>query len=371
MFGVMTVVLTRDGLAEMVARLAGERKVIAPIRRGGAVTLGEISSLDELPAGWTEDQEGGSYRLRRLERPELFGHATPAMPWKRWLYPERAVVMRARRANGEVVIEAPEPDRTPLAFFGIRSCDVAALGILDRVFLDPADPGYQAARERVLIVAAACGRPGGTCFCASMGTGPAPTAGYDVALTELWTGSRHEFLAAPGTDAGAALLQALEGRPATEDDVGAADALVATAAASMGRTLDPTHPTRAAGHPDHARWDDVARRCLACANCTLVCPTCFCSTTEDTTDLGGTVTERWRTWDSCFSLDFSFMGGAPVRQSTRSRYRQWLLHKLVTWHDQFGTSGCVGCGRCITWCPVGIDLTAEIAALAQDPGGTR
>ncbi len=367
----VALVLSYDAVGALVGELrAAGRRVIAPVRRGGAIVLDEIESLADLPAGWAADQDGGSYRLRRLDRPEIFGHATPAMPWKRWLYPERTLLMRAVRRDGGLEIEPPVPDGPPAALFGIRSCDVAALGILDRVFLDPADPGYAAARAGTLVVAAACGRPEGTCFCVSMGTGPAPTTGYDIALTELCTDGRHEFVAVAGSEAGAALLDRIPSREATAADMAAVDDLVSAAAGRMGRRLDATHPTAAAGHLDHPQWDDVARRCLACANCTMVCPTCFCSTTEDTTDLAGAVAERWRTWDSCFTLDFSYMGGAPVRASTRSRYRQWLLHKLVTWHDQFGTSGCVGCGRCITWCPVGIDLTAEIAALARDPGAS-
>jgi Fe-S-cluster-containing hydrogenase component 2 len=104
---------------------------------------------------------------------------------------------------------------------------------------------------------------------------------------------------------------------------------------------------------EHPRWDDVASRCLTCANCTLVCPTCFCHGVEDTTDLTGDHAERWRHWDSCFTLDYSYVHGGTVRSSTRSRYRQWMTHKLGTWFDQYGTSGCVGCGRCTTWCPVG------------------
>jgi sulfhydrogenase subunit beta (sulfur reductase) len=123
-----------------------------------------------------------------------------------------------------------------------------------------------------------------------------------------------------------------------------------------------------AGNLEHPRWDDVAERCLTCGNCTLVCPTCFCSSIEDTSDLAGEEAARTRVWDSCFSLDYSYIHGGSVRTSGRSRYRQWLTHKLGTWHDQFGTSGCVGCGRCITWCPVGIDITAEVAALRGEEG---
>jgi len=112
-------------------------------------------------------------------------------------------------------------------------------------------------------------------------------------------------------------------------------------------------------------WDEVAKRCLACGNCTMVCPTCFCATMEDTGDLGNTLTERRRVWDSCFSIEFSYVHGGSVRTSAGARYRQWITHKLAAWHHQFGVSGCVGCGRCITWCPAGIDITAEAAAVLR------
>jgi ferredoxin len=160
------------------------------------------------------------------------------------------------------------------------------------------------------------------------------------------------------------LLAELPTRPASEPDLAATAAVVDAAGAAMGRWLDTEGVRDLLVHnPDHPRWDDVAARCLACGNCTLVCPTCFCTTTEDRTSLDGATAERWRRWDSCFSLDFSYAAGGIVRSSIRSRYRQWLTHKLATWWDQFGESGCVGCGRCIAWCPVGIDLTEEVAAI--------
>jgi len=148
---------------------------------------------------------------------------------------------------------------------------------------------------------------------------------------------------------------------------------VADAAGAMGRSMPAygLHDLMTSSY-DAARWNDVAERCLTCGNCTMACPTCFCTTVEDMTDLSGDHAERWQSWDSCFELDFSYLHGGPVRSSPRSRYRQWLTHKLGTWHDQFGSSGCVGCGRCIVWCPVGIDLTEEVAALqaeAEQAGG--
>ena len=121
------------------------------------------------------------------------------------------------------------------------------------------------------------------------------------------------------------------------------------------------------GNPEHSQWDNVASRCLACANCTMVCPTCFCSTVDDGTSLDLREAWRDRRWDSCFTLEHSHMHSGPVRSSTKSRYRQWMTHKLASWIDQFGTSGCVGCGRCITWCPVGIDITEEVSAIRSSP----
>jgi ferredoxin len=362
--------LSLSAIATLLSNLQSDgRKVIAPVLDDHAIGLAEVDTLDDLPSGWTERQDGGTYQLERLERPELFGHATTAMSWKKWLYPERTMLARASRDSGSVVIEEPPPEAERMAFFGIRSCDVHSLDILDRVFLDPVDPMYAARRAGLFVVAATCARPGGTCFCASMNTGPKPTAGFDIALTEIWTEEHHEFFAEAGTQEGQEQLDSLNGAEASDADLAALELIVSEATKTMGRFLDPSHPRAAAGRYEHPHWDIVAERCLSCANCTMVCPTCFCSTTEDTTNLSGSVTERWRTWDSCFTLGFSYLAGAPLRNSAKSRYRQWLLHKLVTWHDQFGTSGCVGCGRCITWCPVGIDLTSEIAAVAQDSGG--
>jgi sulfhydrogenase subunit beta (sulfur reductase) len=202
-----------------------------------------------------------------------------------------------------------------------------------------------------------------------MGTGPRADSGFDLALTEILDGG-HRFVLEIGSEAGRALLSEVPHTPASPTDVEVALRRSEEAAARIERRVDTDGlPARLAATLEHPQWDDVAERCLTCANCTMVCPTCFCSTVEDTTDLTGDHAERWRRWDSCFTLEHSYVHGGPVRSSTRSRYRQWLTHKFGTWHDQFGVSGCTGCGRCIAWCPVGIDVTAELAALLTDPGG--
>jgi sulfhydrogenase subunit beta (sulfur reductase) len=309
----------------------------------------------------------GTYRLRARDDTAAFGHSAGPQSWKTVLHPPRARLWSADRATGEVVTGEPAP--TPrYALFGVRPCDVRAVGILDRVLTRGrhADPVYAGRRDGALIIAVECTEPGATCFCSSMGCGPGADSGFDLALTELVDDGGHRFVARVGSEAGRELLADLATHPADEaTEARAADA-VADAADHMGRSM-PTQglPQLLAASRESPHWDDVASRCLTCGNCTMVCPTCFCTSTEDVTDLTGDHAERWRRWESCYDLDFSYLHGGSVRTSGQSRYRQWITHKLGTWHDQFGESGCVGCGRCIVWCPPGIDITQEVNALAM------
>lgn len=367
MSGTQRVVVAPDALDRLVRALRSRGyRVLGPTVRDGAIIYDDLESATQLPVGWTDRQDGGSYRLERRADEARFGYAVGPHSWKRFLFPPRVRLWRARRnGDGAPAIEEEELDETPLAFIGVRSCELHAIEIQDRVFLDGryVDRDYAARREGAFLVAVNCFEPGDTCFCTSMGTGPKVESGYDLALTELLDGE-HRLLVEAGTERGAEVLGELGGREAGAADLAVAAASVEAAAGRMGRTLE-TFDIRGllARNLEHPRWDDVAERCLTCGNCTLVCPTCFCSAVEDQTDLAGAEAERWRVWDNCFSVDYSYIHGGSVRPSGRSRYRQWLTHKLGTWLDQFGTSGCVGCGRCITWCPVGIDITEEVAAI--------
>lgn len=365
-------ILARQGLEDLINLLQGEGySVVGPKIRDGAIVYDELTGLGELPAGWTDHQQAGSYRLARRGDEALFGYVVGPHSWKKFLHPERLRLWRARRENGRVSVldEVEKPPR--FALIGARSCELHAIAIQDKVFLGGGhrNEDYALRREAVFIVAVNCAEAGGTCFCASMKTGPAVTSGFDLALTEILDDGPHRFLVEPGTARGAAVLEALEPEEAGLEDVQAARAAVSRAERQMGRTLDTSGLRELLqGNPEHPRWDDVASRCLNCANCTMVCPTCFCTTVEDVTDLRGETAERWRRWDSCFTLDFSYIHGGSVRASSSSRYRQWMTHKLANWIDQFDTSGCVGCGRCITWCPVGIDITEEAAVIRADSG---
>jgi sulfhydrogenase subunit beta (sulfur reductase) len=341
-------------------------QLIGPTIRDGAIAYDELNSTADLPIGCTDDQDAGHYRLVRRKDSAFFGYVVGPHSWKKFLYPPVLSLWKANLQNGEMAI-ATETSETPkYAFIGVRSCELQAIAIQDKIFSqgEHKDPVYRARREKAFIVAVNCVTTGGTCFCVSMKTGPKATSGFDLALTEVIEGKRHYFVAESGSVLGAEVLAELTAQLATAEEQSAAKSLMEKATKKMGRHLDTTGIYELLyRNVECSRWEDVAGRCLTCTNCTMVCPTCFCMTVVDTTDLTGQNAERTRHWDSCFTLDFSYLHGGHIRTSPKSRYRQWMTHKLAAWQDQFGTSGCVGCGRCITWCPVGIDITEEARAI--------
>jgi ferredoxin len=362
-------IMTRDGLQALLDALhRGGYRVVGPTMRDQTIVYDDIESISDLPEGWTDEQDGGRYRIARRSDQALFGYAVGPHSWKQFLHPPVLRLWRTEQdAQGARVIpESPPGER--FAFIGVRSCELHAIAIQDKVFLGGAyvDPHYQSRRNGTFIVAVNCSDAGGTCFCVSMNTGPKVKAGFDLALTEISADDEHLFLIETGTDEGRAVLLEVPHRPAMPAEIAAAEAVVTRTASSMGREMQAADVHELLlQNLEHPRWADVAQRCLTCGNCTMVCPTCFCTSVEDASDLAGTETSRSRRWDSCFTMDFSYIHGGSVRSSSRSRYRQWMTHKLATWFDQFGTSGCVGCGRCITWCPVGIDITEEVRAIRE------
>ena len=366
-------VLGLDGLDSLVARLV-ERgyDVRGPVVRDGAIVPGSVTGVTDLPRGVRDAQSPGSYRLVEGRDDQLFAWAVGPGSWKAEFFPPSQQVWRSTRVDDVMHFTEPVTSAAPLAILGARPCDVAALDVLDRVLGDGAhpDPHYAARREGAFVAVVECASPAGTCFCSSMGTGPGVERGFDLALTEIVDPNGHRFVVRAGSTRGREILNGVAGAPATPDDLEARRRVLDRAGATMTRRLETEGLAQVlARNTDHPRWTDVAERCLACANCTLVCPTCFCSDVRDTTELSGAI-ERRRTWSSCFDMEHSYLHGGPVRASVSSRYRQWMTHKLSTWWDQFDTSGCVGCGRCIAWCPVGIDLTEEASHIAASDGAT-
>ncbi len=339
---------------------------VGPTRRDGAIVYDLVNSVRDLPVGWTDEQAAGSYRLRPREDSALFGYNVGPHSWKKYLFPSKTKLWSATRKGSGFDMDGATDAPPKYAFIGVRACELHAIRIQDRVFTGGTcqDPVYAGRRQDCLIIAVNCTQAASSCFCTSMRTGPKVADGYDIVLTEVVNQAHHYFVIEAGSDRGTAILKELPVSPAKQNDLDAAAACVENAEKQMGHGVDMTGIKDILyQNYDNSRWAELEKKCLACGNCTMVCPTCFCSKVEDITDLTGEHAERWRSWDSCFTMDFSYIHGGHIRPSIGSRYRQWLMHKLATWLDQFGTSGCVGCGRCIAWCPVGIDITREVKAV--------
>lgn len=359
-------------LFEAIGR-AGFR-IAGPRYRDSAIVFEFLERFEDLPFGFEDSQAPGAYRLKAGANASYFGYSVGPQSLKAVLHPPRRRLFKGDFKGGKWRFGDERTSERPIALFGIRSCDLKALDELDKVFQGrtATDAHYVHLRQGLLLVSASCLKPSDVCFCTSMGHGPRAASGFDINLTELVTNKRHRFLARAGTSRGDSILKSLDLLDADEMAILEETRVVQRAEKNMKKTL-PTQglPGFLKENLEHPQWDDVARRCLSCGNCTMVCPTCFCTTVDDVTDLTGQHTERWLRWDSCFNFDFSYIHGGAVRPSTRSRYRQWLTHKLATWHDQFKSWGCVGCGRCIAWCPVGIDLTEEVKSMKASYEGSR
>ena len=374
--------LSMQGLSQMISTLREKGyTVVAPTARDGVITFAEIVSVDQIAAGVRDEMGPGYYRLvdDPLSRP--FNYVVGQDSPKRFFFPPKLELVTMHIEGKQFVLDNTAPKPPKLAILGVRPCDLAAIHVQDRVFgygdeaaaqRCEADTYYNQARKQSLLIAVNCTQPSATCFCDSMGTGPRAKKGFDLSMTELGGG----FILRAGSDEGRDLVGELPVREPSPSEVELGQLKIDQAIERMGRKLDTDHLMELFDEQiDHPSWDEVAKRCMTCSNCTMVCPTCFCSTVTDSNDLATGTATRTRHWESCFTHEFSYTTAGPVRGSTRARYRHWMRHKLGTWWHQFDSSGCVGCGRCITWCPVGIDITEQAHRLRHhrdsDNNGTE
>jgi len=347
----------------------GGYKIVGPTIRDNAIVYDEIQDVKDLPVGLTDEQKPGSYRLKRRGDNALFGYVVGPQSWKKFLFPPLLTIWEAKRSNGKFELIEPNFEGQKFVFVGVRACEISAILIQDKIFGGGQykDPNYLKIRENVFLIAVNCNEPGDNCFCLSTGTGPRVLTGYDIVLTEVVSDEEHYLLARAGTEEGKEMLEMLGFAEATKEEIEKADKVSSDAIKKFKKEVDLEGIVELLqSNYENPLWDKVSEKCLTCANCTMVCPTCFCNTIEDVTDLSGQNAKRIRRWDSCFTLEFSYIHGGSLRYSTMSRYRQWMVHKLSTWKNQFGMLGCVGCGRCITWCPVGIDIVENVKIFKRE-----
>jgi len=361
-----TITIEKEAFTLLLFRLKEEGYLtIGPRVKNESLVYEPIDNLEDLPQGYSTEQKPGHFRLIRDRHLRYFDIIPGALSWKQFLFPP-CIELFAMHKNGrgwETVV--PQKETPKYAFIGVRACELAAIQIQDDIFMrmDFTDPIYRSRRQRTFIVSVNCTQPAETCFCTSMGTGPRVKEDFDLNLTEL----DDVFVLNVGSELARRLLTGIPFEDASGYVLTNVEHKLNHAEQQIRRKLDTTVlPELILEHLDHPYWNEIGKRCLSCANCTQVCPTCFCWDTMDDMSLDGKTTKRTRVWDSCFNPGYSYQAGGNTRPTIYSRYRQWLSHKLGTWKQQYGMLGCVGCGRCITWCPAEIDITEEISALRNE-----
>ena len=338
-------------------------QVVGPQQQDGAIIFDYLDDVRDLPWGAQEKVAPGSYQLVQSDEQRCFSWNTGPQAFKPFLFKPTQLLWTGQETSTGVTFKPVEPNAKPLAFLGVRSCDISALYLQDKHFMHGvyADTWYTEQRNQLCIIAVNCSQSAQTCFCVSTGDGPEASFGFDLLLDEVDDG----YLILPKGEKGNRVLARLAVQDATTIQLDQAKEQLQTASIQSRKMPEAETLKRLIRHLNDKQWLQIAERCLACGNCTSVCPTCFCSKQESSQELSTNEYQQVRYWDSCFSEQHSHIAGKTIRGKISQRYRQWMLHKLVTWQDQYQRSGCVGCGRCISWCPVAIDLVEEVNVILE------
>lgn len=330
-------ILERDRLLELVDELIREYQVIGP---KDELSYGEINSASEL----------------------YLSDGKPTKSLKEWFFPQREVLFEYHLHAQEVRLIAPSTIAdVARVVVAARPCDAAALSILDSVFAwDYLDSFYLRRREQTVIISLACEQPAKSCFCTSLGGSPAATEGSDLLLSPL----RDVYHVQVITERGKALVEKYAEffQESDERRNRQARLLEDTWRERVLKEVDIESLTRSLDFEDPV-WENITQQCVDCGICTFLCPTCHCFDIQDEGSLDAGA--RIRLWDSCAFRAFTKTAAGEPRPTHYSRYRQRIMHKFQYYPENFGRVLCVGCGRCIEHCPVGIDITEVLLTLKE------
>jgi sulfhydrogenase subunit beta (sulfur reductase) len=334
-------ILKKDRLPGFLERLMGERQVFAPVKKGEVILIREIDSPSQVTL---------EYRNAKESPKSVF-------------FPQREALFRYRAEKGKAEVKVPtDAGKGRVLLFGIRPCDARGLLLLDKVFGGGCgDPYYTDKRNGTVVVSLGCADPNPSCFCLSMGGGPCSAEGSDVLLLDL--GDR--YLAEAVSEKGVALLE----DKAFEESDGKSLSLAEKAKKQAEASMQPVAKKEKLEQElerlfSDPVWKDLAESCLSCGICTYLCPTCHCFDLCD--EAAGQAGERIRVWDSCqFPLFTQQASGFNPRPTVKERFRQRIMHKLSYLPKSQSMTGCVGCGRCVTECPVNLDIREVIVSLSE------
>jgi len=360
--------LSIQDIEKIFLYLKQEYKIIGNKIENNSVILAELENLSDTPSGYSDEQSPGKYKLINNKSEQLFSFSLSPQSWKKYLHPPESTLWKIHKKDNSFNIETPKIEKNKMAFWGIRPCDFEAIKIYDGVFLrdNKTNLKYKSIRDNLFIFAINCTVNHNTCFCSSMNSGPDIKDGFDLAVTEIFiendeNNTSHHFILNADTQKGQNIVDKFQFKEASKEEVNFAKNKVIENKESITNTFNTKNLDKILqDNYNHEIWYKMGEKCTSCSNCTFVCPTCYCTRTVDFTNLDGSMATRISKWDSCFSKDFTRINNKYIRDSLSSRYRHWVMHKFSTWQEQFGTQGCTGCGRCITWCPSGINIVKVI-----------